>query len=143
MNWKIAVLFCSCLLAVIRAETPEQAVMSAEKTWSKALVASDTAALDRAMADDLTYSHSSGKTDTKRTYIDRIRSGAQKYTSFVYDPGATVRIYGDTALLNATAQVVSLTDGKPNALHLRFLHVFIKRDGRWLLTAHQSTKLPD
>ena len=143
MLFKHLVLIAVGTVALARAETAEQAVMIAERVWSKALVAGDVATLERVMASDVTYGHASGKTDTKRTYIERIQSGAQQYKSFQYDPGATVRIYGDTALVNAVAQVASVTDGKPNALHMRFLHVYVKKDGQWMLVAHQSAKLPD
>ncbi len=138
-------LFCSALFltAAFAASSPEQAVMTAEKAWGAAIVSGDVAALNRLMADDVTYSHASGKTDTKQTYIERIRSGAQKYVSFRYDEGTKVRVYGDMAVVNESARVDSLTDGSQNALHLRILHVFVKHDGAWRLVAHQSTKLPD
>ena len=118
----LTIVYC----AGVCASPEEQSVLDAEKVWSTALTAGDARTLERVMGDDLTYGHASGNTDTKRTYIDRIRSGAQKYTAFRYDPGISVRVYGATALLNATAQVASITDGKPNAPHLRFLHVWVK-----------------
>jgi uncharacterized protein (TIGR02246 family) len=142
MTWKSVVLFGLFAVSILRAETAEQAVKSVERVWSKAVVAGDVATLERVMGNDLTYGHASGKTDTKRTYIERIQSGAQKYLSFQYDPGASVRIYGNTAVLNAVAQVSSLTDGKENSLHLRFLHVYVKKDGQWQLVAHQSVAIP-
>ncbi len=143
MLFKNLLLLGVCAAGLLRAESPEQAVMSAERVWSKALVANDVATLDRVMAADLTYGHASGKTDTKRTYLARIQSGAQKYLSFQYDPGTTVRVYGDTAVLNGVAQVSSRTDGKDDTLHLRFLHVYVKQDGDWRLVAHQSVRLPN
>jgi uncharacterized protein (TIGR02246 family) len=143
MIWKNVFIVGLFSLTFLGAETAEQAVKSVERTWSKALVTNDVATLERVMSDDLTYGHSSGKTDTKRTYIERIQSGAQKYISFDYDPGLSVRIYGDTALLNAVANVRSMTDGKENSLHMRFLHVYVKKNGHWQLTAHQSARLPE
>jgi ketosteroid isomerase-like protein len=135
----LAVLFAAALLAA----TPEQAVLDAEKSWSTAVVAGDTSTLDRVLGDDLSYGHASGAHDTKKTYIDRIRSGAQKYLSFQYDEGATqVRVYGTTAVLIASAQIRSLTDGVENKQHLRFLHVYVRHNGDWQLVAHQSVKLP-
>lgn len=144
MLWRLAFTLLTGLCAAA-AETPstEEAIRNAEKAWSVALVAGDVAALSRLMGDDLTYGHASGKTDNKQTYLDRIRSGAQKYAAFRYDSPLLVRVYGGTALLNSTARVDSVTDGQPNSPHLRILHVFVKRGGQWVLVAHQSTKLPE
>ena len=93
------------------------------------------------MADDLTYGHASGDIDTKTSYLARIRSGTLKYTLFQYDPGTAVRIYGESAVLNGTAQVNSTNDRKASNPHLRFLHVYVRKNGQWLLVAHQSARL--
>jgi len=138
-----SLLAVSLFAASLAAATPEQAVLDAEKTWSTAVVAGDTATLDRLLSADLSYGHASGALDNKKNYIGRIQSGAQKYVSVVYDEGKPdVRVYGLTAVLIASAEVTSLTDGKPNAQHLRFLHVYVRRGGQWQLVAHQSVKLP-
>ncbi len=127
----------------VLAAAPEQAVIDAEKSWGAAIVSGDMSALTKVIGDDLTYGHGNGKTDSKATYIERIRTGAQKYVSFDYDEGMRVRLFGDAAVVNESARVNSITDGVPNAPHLRILHVFVKRGGHWELVAHQSTKLPD
>jgi hypothetical protein len=132
------------LIAVsLIAATPEQSVLDAERAWSQAIVSGDAGTLERVLGDELSYGHASGAIDTKASYIGRIKSGAQKYVSFVYDAGqpAVPRVYGDTATLVALATATSLTDGKPNAKHLRFLHVFVKHGGQWQLVAHQSVEL--
>lgn len=54
-----------------------------------------------------------------------------------------VRLYGNTAVLIAVAQVgTSQKGGKPNPVRLRFLHVWVWQQGRWQLVAHQSLRLP-
>jgi ketosteroid isomerase-like protein len=139
----LTILFAGVVFAGIgtAATPPEQAVLDAEKSWSTAVVAGDAAALDRVLAADLSYGHASGALDNKESYIARIKSGAQKYVSLQYDEGTQVRLYGSSAVLIASAEINSVTDGKPNAQHLRFLHVYIREAGRWQLVAHQSVKL--
>jgi len=143
MSAKPLTLLLLALSAAAVAASPEQAVLAAEKEWARAIAASDSAALEHVLADDLTYGHGSGRTDTKATYIDRIKSGAQKYVSVVYDDGTKVRLYGNTAVVNCVARISSITDGKPNSMHLRMLHVFVKKNGIWQLAAHQSVYLPN
>lgn len=127
----------------LMAASGEQSVLDIERAWSQSVVSGDTATLERVLGDELSYGHASGAIDTKASYIGRIKSGAQKYVSFAYDAGQppAPRIYGDTATLVASAMVTSLTDGKPNTKHLRFLHVFVKHGGQWQLVAHQSVEL--
>jgi hypothetical protein len=131
------------LAASLAAATPEQSVLDTERAWSRSVVSGDTATLERILGDELSYGHASGAIDNKASYIGRIKSGAQKYVSLVYDSGqpAAPRVYGDTATLVASALVTSLTDGKPNTKHLRFLHVFVKHGAQWQLVAHQSVEL--
>ncbi len=136
-------LLLACAPILFSAPKAEDAVRTAEKSFAMALVHQDAAALERLISPELSYGHASGKLDSKQTYIDRIRSGAQKYVSFKYDSEApVVHVYGDTATLVASAQVQSVTDGQSNALHLRFLHVWIHSSAGWQLAAHQSVKLP-
>ena len=54
-----------------------------------------------------------------------------------------VRIYGNTAVLMATAQIeTSQNGGAPNPAHLRWVHVWVNENGHWRLVAHQSLRLP-
>ena len=55
-----------------------------------------------------------------------------------------VRLYGDTAVLTATGQfATSQKGGEVHPAHLRFIHVWVMRNGRWQMVAHQSLRLPD
>src|ERR1700751_2855807 len=57
-------------------------VLAAEKARTTALEHSDLAAIERIMADDVTYIHASGKVDTKKSYLDAIQSGQLHYISW-------------------------------------------------------------
>jgi Domain of unknown function (DUF4440) len=54
-------------------------VMATQEARTSALDHSDVAALERIMADDVTYIHASGKVDTKKSYLEAIRSGQLHY----------------------------------------------------------------
>ena len=49
-------------------------VMATEQARTTALEHSDVATLERIMADDVTYVHASGKTDTKKSYLEDRKS---------------------------------------------------------------------
>jgi hypothetical protein len=48
----------------------EQEILRVEGKRIDAMVALDLAALDPILADDLSYSHSSGRTDTKASFLE-------------------------------------------------------------------------
>jgi ketosteroid isomerase-like protein len=105
-------------------------------------VAGDEATLKQVLADDLTYTHSTGDTDTKAVYISNLKTGARKYHKVNHE-SMDVRMYGNTAVLTATAQVeTSMKGGAVSPAHLRFIHVWVFQNGRWQLVAHQSLRLP-
>lgn len=122
----------------------EQEVMQAEAERVRAAIARDTAALDRLLAEDLTYAHSTGSVDTKAQFIESIRSGTLKYISMEHSEQAA-RVFGNTAVLTgrSSVQVKSArSGGELQRFEIRFLTVYVKQDGRWRQVAWQSTRIP-
>ena len=117
----------------------DKAVREVEDRRIKALVDDDFATLEAILADDLTYTHSSALVDTKASYLEALKTGKTKYVSV--DRGTpAVRVYGPTAVLTGTADMV--LRGQPDTIRLRYTLVYAKRDGRWQMVAWQSTRLP-
>lgn len=119
------------------------AVKSADKAWSVATVKADHAALGKLLADDLQYIHSNGEIDTKASFSEKMKTGFRTYQRLDHE-GMDVRLYGDMAILTATAQVVTAAKGQAAPVaHLRFIHVWQYKGGRWQMVAHQSLRLPN
>jgi uncharacterized protein (TIGR02246 family) len=118
-------------------------VETAEQAWAKAVVENDLAALETLLADDLYYSHSNFAVDTKRSYIDALKSGKARYYAIDLD-STEVRLVDDrTALAMSVGHYETrAADGSRQAATLKTLHVFRKNDGRWQLIAHQSARKP-
>lgn len=139
---RILTVLCLAVGALAAADRSADAVKAAEKAWAKATVAGDEATLKQVLADDLTYTHSNGETDSKAVFIGNLKTGARKYHKLDHE-SMDVRLYGNAAVLRATAQVeTSQKGGPPNPAHLRFVHVWIWQNGRWQMVAHQSLRLP-
>ncbi len=120
----------------------KQQVMAAEQARIAALDSSDIPALERIMADDVTYVHASGKVDTKTSYLDAIRSGKLHYISWVAK-NLQVRVAGDAAVVNGEYRV-RVTDSRvqpePFNIDIFILEMWARRDGRWQQIAWQSTR---
>jgi ketosteroid isomerase-like protein len=61
------------LLTVAHAETTEQG-KALDRKWAEATTHADVAALNQILSDDLTYTHSSGNTQSKAEFIASVRS---------------------------------------------------------------------
>ncbi len=132
-----AVALLSVLAASLFAADPAQAVREATSGWRQAIIRQDEAALQRVLADDLSYSHASGKTQNKAEYIAAVTKGPGNYESFS-ESDTKIRIYGKTGVL--TGYVDVKTVGRPS-YRVRTLEVYVENDGRWQLAAKQSARV--
>jgi len=117
-------------------------VMAVEQARTEALDRSDVSALDRIMADDVTYIHASGEVDTKQSYLEAIRSGQLHYISW-QPKDLHFRVFGDNAAVLDGEYLVRVTDSRvqptPFDINIFILTVYARRNGRWQQIAWQST----
>ena len=50
-----------------------------------------------------------------------------------------IRVYGDAAVVTGVQHVNATVNGKDIEAHLRYLHVFAKPNGQWVVVARQAT----
>jgi len=118
-----------------------QTVIDLDARRMQAMVAKDVAALEAMIADDLVYTHSSARLDTKKSLIDNMLSGATVYAAC--DPSeVAAQDLGDTVVLTGIAAIKVVVSGTPNAFRVRFTDVYARRAGRWQMVTWQSTRLP-
>ena len=129
-----------CSTAVFAAE-PDKEVLTAMDNWRKAMIAKDGAALEKLYAPDLSYTHSSGKNETKAEAIAAVVNGKGK-TEKIEFADSTVRVYGNTALVKCKVTLIASTDGKQATTNLNILHVWVKNSSGWQLVARQAIRLP-
>ncbi len=129
------------LTAFAQGNKIEQAVLKLETEWVDALIKVDTAALEKLYSDTLTYTHSSGSTDTKAEYIANLKAGKTKYESLMRED-VKVRVLGNTALHTSKTNIKLISNGQPSSFSVKMLHVWVKEGKSWRLVAHQTTRLP-
>ena len=138
------VLACLSLFVVGQEKKPasaaEQAVLTLEQQWEDALLKSDTAALDKLYDPTIVYTHSSGKVDTKASYIEAIKSGASKYQAMKRDE-IKVNVYGRAAVVTCHWDVHVLAKGNKIDMNARYIHVYVQQRDGWKMVAHQSTRI--
>ena len=104
----------------------------------EAMTKGDVQTLGEILADDLIYTHSTARIDTKSSFIEAISSGRSNYRS-VEREDVKVCQFGDSAAVTGHAKF-HVGD---NRFETRFIDVYAKRNGAWQMVAWQSTKMPD
>ena len=121
----------------------EQQVLQAEKDRFAAMVKVDEAALNKLLADDLTYTHSNANLQTKAQFIADLKSGAIKYVSVApVEAEWKVRIFGTVAVVNGAAAVHVVDHGNDLNFRIRYTNVHTNRPGYWQMTAWEATRFP-
>ncbi len=135
-------LLIGLLMAVPVLAADADDVKAAEMNWLKGITTNNFPLLEKVLAEDLHYLHSTGVVDTKVSYIKSMSSGKQKYASGKIND-LKIRVYGSAALINGDANFEFVTDGKPGKARLKYTHVFAKTAKGWQLVSHQSLKVPE
>ena len=116
-------------------------VLAADDARYAAMIAQDYDALDKLLADDLLYTHSTSATDTKREYLAALRSGKYRYRAARRE-GTSVRIQGTIAIVNGRSFIDVDVDGVPKSLANVFVNVWARTPAGWQMMAWQSTAVP-
>ena len=119
----------------------ERALIDLDRKRMRAMVAKDIETLESLLADDLVYTHSSARLDTKRTLIQGMVSGTTVYTG-VKPSEVKAQDLGDTVVLTGIAHIEVTSNGTPNAFGVRFTDVYTRRGDLWQMVTWQSTRLP-
>lgn len=133
----IAALFCLALPAF---GAVEDEVRAAESAWTAAIKAKDAGALEKLLADTLIYAHSTGTVDSKKDYIAKVTSGRQLYVGADHE-SMTMKMYGGTAIVHARMHMWGTNQAGKFDDIVMAMHTWVKRGGRWVLVAHQTTKI--
>jgi len=132
--------FLLLLLAVTAPAQDKAFFLGLDKQWSDAIVKSDTATLERLLADDLVYAHATGIIDTKASYIAKIKARRQVYKSFE-QRNPTVNIYKDAAVTFSHVRVTGTNQAGAFDDKIMLIHFWVKQNNAWRLAAHQTTKV--
>jgi hypothetical protein len=114
------------------------AVLAAEQKWVDAVIHGDGAALEKLMASDILYTHSSAMTQSRAEFIKAATSGSTKYTAIDFSD-VVVRQYGKTAVITHKAVFKTVQNGES---HLFVGEVWAEQNGGWQMVSRQATKLP-
>ena len=117
-------------LGMLKANNEEAAVMAAYEVIQQAMIDKDIDTLDRVILDGTTFTHMSGKTQTKEEFFGEIANGTLNYYAYeIHDPQITIT--GDEALLTASVTLTAKVYGASGDWTLPVNARFTKIDKVW------------
>jgi ketosteroid isomerase-like protein len=102
----------------------------------------DWATLDAALADELTYVHSTARLESKTEHIANLQAGKPHYRG-IAPRERRARVRGDVGLVNGISEMHVERDGKEQRFTVRYLAVYVKTAAQWRMISWQSTKVPE
>jgi len=118
----------------------KEKILALETQRIGAMVRKEIETLNALLGDDLSYTHSGGYTDTKSSFVARIREGRGHYLDVDYSDAQVLPLAGDSAVVRGRAQIrLEDTPG----YHVFFLDVWTLRDGAWKMVAWQATRIAE
>jgi ketosteroid isomerase-like protein len=118
----------------------EHEVRTAERQRFEAMMKQDVAALDTLLDEDLSYVHTDGEMQSKAEFIDLIRTRRLVYES-IEPSDMHVRVYEGIAIVTGRSQMRVRSASGVSSFGIRFTEAHVHREGRWLLTAWQATRV--
>jgi ketosteroid isomerase-like protein len=119
-----------------------QTVIGLDQKRMTAMAQKDIATLKTLLSDDLIYTHSSARLDTKQSLIGNMESGSTVYTA-VEPSDVKAQDLGDAVVLTGSCRISVMSQGHPNSFSVRFTDVYANKGGQWQMVTWQSTRLPE
>jgi hypothetical protein len=119
-----------------------QQVIALDKQRMEAMCQQDVPTLKALLADDLVYTHSTARLDTKESLIGGMESGTTVYSS-IDASDVKAQDLGSAVVVTGSARIQVSSRGNPVTFGVRFTDVWVNKVGQWQMVAWQSTRLPD
>ena len=117
----------------------EKAILELEDASRDAALKGDSSWAEKNLADDYVRITADGKVLNKQEFIETFNKTKYQAIDFA---DRKVRVYGDSAVVNTTANVKGTTgDGKDLTGTYRGTRVWAKVKGQWKLVDFQSTRV--
>ena len=138
----VGFLAAMAILPALAQPGEEAAVTRAVDALVRAMIAADRAQLEAVTAPELSYGHSSGRTENRQQFVDGVLSGDLVAKSIDLTD-RRVTIVGNDAIVrhNFTADPVN-REGQTVRVRVGQMQVWQKRGGDWVLLAHQAYPRP-
>ena len=112
-----------------------------DRDWAAATVRGDVAFMKKFVADDCLFTEADGTIATKAEMLQDMASGTTKTTAN-QPSNYSVRLFGpDVAVIRHNMNATDAEKGKNASGDYRRMHVFVRRNGQWVVVDSQSVRI--
>lgn len=116
------------------------ALRGIDASWNELRLKADVAGLDKLLADDWLLTHSDGRVQHKKDYLQELSSRTRSNQA-IENEDVSVRHYGQTAVVTGTSVQAGTSNGVPWSGRFRYTRVWILREGHWQMVASHSSRI--
>ena len=114
---------------------------AAARDYDRAQFDNDVATLDRLVADDFILVNSNASVEDKALFLADFKLPGFRIEPYVIEQPVR-KVWRDGAVIGGLVNLRWTQDGKHQTRQVRVAYVWMKRDGRWLATYAQVTRIP-
>lgn len=122
-----------------QATSAADTIKQLEQDWADAMITVDIPKLNQIMADDWRHT-SPGKSSTKASYLENLKSGKFKLETCEFGP-RDVMVLGDVAVLQGSVTETQITNGQSRSIRVAYMDVWVKRGDRWVVVRSHTAKI--
>jgi ketosteroid isomerase-like protein len=115
-----------------------EAIESINHSLEEAIVAKDFARLEALYADDFVFTHGTGLVQTKRQWLDSLRSIETRFLTRELD-STSVELHPDVAIVTGRLLVCRQSTSGAVRYGLQYVRVYSQKSGLWQLISHRTT----
>jgi uncharacterized protein DUF4440 len=145
-SWKLGVvsLVIVCAVAGLSAQRPvlstQQILEQLERDWVTAMQRNDVDFVNSVLAPEFVATYDDGSRGDRVRELQLAKEFNGQVDKWAVDE-FTVRVFNETAVVWFTLRMVGPVKEVPTEIVLRYMDVFVNRDGKWLCIGSQSTKV--
>ncbi|GEM_PF-2279517 len=128
------------------AQLTKAEALQLQDSFQSAVVAADSAKLNKLMADDCTFIHGNAMQQTKAQFVAMLTSGAMKVTEFKSSSQQVILFHGGAIVISVIDWGMLPPRGPqgahPMILPMRISDVWVHTSAGWQLLLEQDTTLP-
>jgi ketosteroid isomerase-like protein len=111
-----------------------------DTSWNDLRLKADVTGLDKLLADDWLLTHSDGRVQDKKDYLQELSSRTRSNQA-IENEDVSIRHYGGTAVVTGTSVQAGTSNGLLWSGRFRYTRVWILREGRWQMVASHSSRI--
>jgi hypothetical protein len=132
---------CACSVMPVGGSAGGESAVAAAEKLRVTMVDPDQAVLTSLVADDLSYGHSSGRIDTKTSFIGDLVAGNSDFVT-IDITDQTAKVVQDITIIRHTLVAKTNDRGVAGNVKLHVLQVWQRQGGTWKLVARQAVRPP-